>query len=264
MRNNLPPLRALRDFEAVARHKSLSAAARSLSITPAAVSRQITLLEGRLQCRLFIRHHRGLEITEKGRAYLDEIKDAFDRIEAATGALVRSRQNAVLSVRVYTTLATEWLIPRLQTFRERHPEIEIKLVASLNRIDFDTDTADVALLPMAGPNSSLRQDPLFQPQFTPVCSPRLIQRGPPLRHPRDLRGCTLLYTRRLTAHWQVWLEKAGVPNTPSEHGLWFESSSQAYQAARERAGVALGQPVFLLRDLRERSEEHTSELLSLL
>src|SRR3546814_9667226 len=104
---------------------------------------------------------------------------------------------------------------------------------------------------MAGPNSSLRQDPLFQPQFTPVCSPRLIQRGPPLRHPRDLRGCTLLYTRRLTAHWQVWLEKAGVPNTQSEHGLWFESSSQVYQAAREGAGVALGQPVFLLRDLRE-------------
>src|SRR3546814_2001163 len=93
MRNNLPPLRALRDFEAVARHKSLSAAARSLSITPAAVSRQITLLEGRLQCRLFIRHHRGLEITEKGRAYLDEIKDAFDRIEAATGALVRSEEH---------------------------------------------------------------------------------------------------------------------------------------------------------------------------
>src|SRR3546814_20888598 len=86
---------------------------------------------------------RSSELTERGRAYLDEIKDAFDRIEAGTWALVRSRQNSVLSVRVYTTLATEWLIPRLQTFRERHPEIEIKLVASLNRIDFDTDTADV-------------------------------------------------------------------------------------------------------------------------
>src|SRR3546814_2488014 len=117
-------------------------------------------------------------------------KTAYEMRISDWSSDVCSSDLAVLSVRVYTTLATEWLIPRLQTFRERHPEIEIKLVASLNRIDFDTDTADVALLPMAGPNSSLRQDPLFQPQFTPVCSPRLIQRGPPLRHPRDLRGCT--------------------------------------------------------------------------
>jgi LysR family transcriptional regulator, glycine cleavage system transcriptional activator len=249
MRHRLPSLNALRAFEAAARHGSVTAAARELTVTPGAVSRQVALLESHFACRLFERHRRGLSLTEKGRRYFASISDAFDRIDAASTHLGGHGGKHRLSVRVFTTFATEWLLPRLTDFRTRHPWIDFRLNASLQTVDFNADDVDMGVL--AGPSDwpALRWDALFSPRFFPVCSPALLEREPRLETPQDLRHHTLLYSSIQVPNWRAWLAGAQVNGIDPERGLWFENSSLTYHAAREGVGVALGQRLFLTDDL---------------
>lgn len=256
MRHRLPSLNALRAFEAAARHGGVSAASRELNVTPGAISRQIGLLEAHFGCRFFVRHRRGLQLTDKGRQYFAAISDAFDRIDAATVKLAEPGSASRLSVRALTTFATEWLIPRIADFRALHPEIDFRLDASLTSVDFDCDDVDICVTDFeasavnaAEGRRSLHCDRLFLPIFFPVCSPELLRSGPPLETPQDLSRHTLLYSQIQVPNWLAWLKAADVRGIDPGAGLRFENSSLSFRAAREGAGVALGQRLFLTDDL---------------
>lgn len=249
MRHRLPSLTALRAFEAAARRGSMSRAAEELSVSPGAISRHVGLLEAHFGCRLFLRRQRGLELTEKGRGFFAAVAAAFDGIDDAAAALMGMDEWEELRVSLYPTFTSEWLLPRLPAFRTRHPSIELSLDAALRRIDFDTDAIDIGVITGTRGAKSLHQDALFTPVYFPVCSPDLLDDGPALTHPRDLARHTLLHSPSQIRNWRAWLTAAGGPDSALDRGLGFENSSLAYRAAREGAGVALGQLFYLAEDL---------------
>lgn len=248
MHHRLPSLRALQAFEATSRHASVTAAARELSVTPGAVSRLISLLEAHFDCKLFYRQRRGMILTDKGRRYSAAISRAFEQIDVASDQLMGGAGTQTLSVRAYTTFATEWLIPRLGAFRLRHPDIDLRLHASLKPVDFKTEALDAGLTRGRPTATNIFCVDLFRPLMFPVASPALLHGGEPLRDPRDLRRHTILFSSIQQANWRVWLNHVDV-QVDWDRGLFFENSSLAYHAAREGAGVTMGQPLFLADDL---------------
>lgn len=251
MRYRLPSLNALRDFEAVGRHGSISAAARELCVSAGAVSRQVSLLEKHFRCRLFKRTPSGLTLTHRGEQYFEAITEAFANIDAASRRIVGRRSTPTLTAHIYSTVATEWLVGRLPDFRARHPKIKFRFNAHGRSVDFDVDEVDVGFLLGPQRRPDLHQDVLYRLSFTPMCSPALLERGPPLRAPRDLRRHTLLYSTLEVEPWSAWLLEAGVKGVDLEQGMHFENASLAYQAARDGAGVVLGQPLLLAHHLAE-------------
>ncbi len=249
MRKRFPLLNALRAFEAASRHGSLSGAAGELSVTTGAVSRQISRLESYLDCPLFTRNPRGVVLTAKGETYANALTDAFDRIDEATGELRSGGVPASLSVFSFTTLAMEWLLPKLDSFRELHPGIDLKLVASSEPVGLYDGQVDVGL--WIGPEDwrGIHFDVLFNGDHFPVCSPSLLEGGPPLRVPSDLRHHTLLYSTQRIPNWPNWLAAAGVGDLDITREMRFENSSNAYRAARDGLGIALGQRLFVAEDI---------------
>ena len=249
MRKRFPLLNALRAFEAASRHGSLSAAAGELSVTTGAVSRQISRLESYLDCPLFTRNPRGVVLTAKGEAYANALTGAFDRIDEATSELRSGGVPATLSVFSFTTLAMEWLLPKLESFRGLHPSIDLKLVASSEPVGLYDGQVDVGL--WIGPEQwrGIHFDVLFNADHFPVCSPALLKNGPPLREPADLRHHTLLYSTARIPNWPDWLDAAGVGNLEIAREMRFENSSNAYRAARDGLGIALGQRLFVAEDI---------------
>jgi LysR family glycine cleavage system transcriptional activator len=249
MRRRFPLLNALRAFEAASRHGSLSGAATELSVTTGAVSRQISRLETYLDNILFNRNPRGVELTAKGQRYASALTEAFDRIDAATEDLQGRTEPESLSVFSFTTLAMEWLLPNLESFRELHPGIDLKLVASSEPVGLYDGQVDVGL--WIGPEHwpGIHFDELFSADHFPVCSPALLRNGPPLREASDLRHHTLLYSTQPIPNWPDWLTAAGVGNLDITREMRFENSSNAYRAARDGLGIALGQRLFVAEDI---------------
>mgnify|MGYP001160012889 CR=1 FL=1 len=249
MRNRFPLLNALRAFEAASRHGSLSGAASELSVTTGAVSRQISRLESYLDCPLFTRNPRGVELTDKGKAYAAALTEAFDSIDEATNVLRSGGVPASLSVFSFTTLAMEWLLPNLDSFRELHPGIDLKLVASSEPVGLYDGQVDVGL--WIGPEQwrGIHFDVLFNSDHFPVCSPALLENGPPLREPADLRHHTLLYSTARIPNWPDWLNATGIGDLDVTREMRFENSSNAYRAARDGLGIALGQRLFVAEDI---------------
>ena len=239
MSRRLPPLRALRAFEAAARHLSFTRAGRELAVTQAAISHQIRALEAELGVRLFRRRPRALDLTEAGAAYLPEVRAAFDRLAEATERLRARGASGVLSISVSPSFASVWLVPRLGRFRERHPEIDVRLSATDVLVDFSTDDVDVAIRYGRGRYPGLVAHWLLREDVFPVCSPRLRAGPPPLRRPEDLRHHVLLHDE-LREDWRMWLLAAGVAGVDPTRGPRFSHSSMVLQAAIEGQGVALG------------------------
>src|SRR5690606_14082441 len=150
MARRLPPLNALRAFEAAARHLSFTRAAEELFVTQAAVSHQIRLLEDHLGLKLFRRLNRKLLLTEAGQQYLPSVRSAFDELNAATQRLEAGDRQGILTVSVIPSFAARWLVPRLGRFREAHPEIDLRLAATLANVDFTRDDVDVGIRYGAG------------------------------------------------------------------------------------------------------------------
>ncbi len=247
MKYHLPSLNALRAFEAAARHANISRAAEELCVSPGAISRHVAILESHFGCPLLVRQHRGVTPTELGQRYLRDIASAFDQIDRAGRALSPNRPAAMLKVRLFTTLSSDWLSYRIGAFRAAHPEVHLSLSASLRQPDFAVEDLDIGMMFGPGDWPELHCDVLFRGSFTPVCTPEL---GKTLARPDDLRHQNLLYSPLQTARWDEWLLQAGVADINTHEGLRFESSSHAYHAARQGAGVALGQTFFLIDDLK--------------
>lgn len=246
----MPPLNAVRAFEAAARHGSVTLAAHELHVTPGAVSRQVRALEAFLGIALFERGHRQIKLTSRGGEYYREVTTLLDQLREVTRRTKRASQKKQLRVRAYTTFAIRWLIPRLSSFHSAHSKIEVVLTASLQPVDFGRDDLDCAIRLGAGDWPGVNAYRLAPNVLAPVCSPTLVRSGPALKQPADLADHTLLHSIARPDDWQHWLEAMRALREVDAHsGLTYESSAMAYQAAIAGQGVAIAQLFLVEEDL---------------
>ncbi len=242
MSRRFPPLKSLRAFEAAGRHLSFTRAAAELFVTQAAISHQIKSLEDFLGLPLFIRRNRQLLLTEEGQNYWPKIRDLFENLTIATQQLKSQRANGPLTVSVVPTFATSWLVPRLSKFNQIYPEIEVRLKASADRVDFLNENVDLAIYYDKDNYENCHSVTLLNEQLTPLCSPSLLEGDIPLNTPEDLRKHNLLHDFN-TNDWKRWLKVAGVKNFDLAHGPIFSHTSMVIQAAIFGQGIAMGHSV---------------------
>ncbi len=240
MARPLPPLNAIRAFEAAARHGSFVAAATELRVTAGAISQQIKTLEASLRQPLFRRLVRGVALTEAGRAYRDRVADALDRLASASAELVGGGGATQLRVTALPAFAEKWLMPRLPGFQARHPEIELQLTAEPRIVDFAVEDYDLGLRYTDGRHPGLAVDLLFGDDLLPVCTPRLCRGTKRLRAPGDLARRSLLHDQEWKGDWQLWLEAAGATEIDARQGPTFSLYSMTIAAAVRGLGVAMG------------------------
>ena len=248
MTRRLPPLTALRAFEAAARHLSFTRAAAELHVTQTAISHQIRALEELLGVRLFRRLPRGLMLTDEAQRYLPAIRDAFDRIDAATEQLAAVSASGALTVSVVPSFAAKWLVPRLGRFRVARPDVDLRISTSSHLVDFAREDVDLGIRMGRGNYPALRVDRLFGEVLMPVCAPALLAGTHPLRQPGDLRHQVLLHEDDYTG-WQLWLELAGVAGVEARRGPIFTDGAIVVQAAAEGQGVALARLALAAGDI---------------
>jgi LysR family glycine cleavage system transcriptional activator len=242
MADTLPPLTALRAFEAAARHLSFAKAADELAVTPAALSFQIKSLEAHLGQPLFRRLNRAVELTEAGRRLLPGLSEGFAALRVAwAGARRLAAEDSVLTVTAGPAFTAKWLAPRLFLFARAHPEIELRFAASLRLMDFSRDAIDVAIRFGYGPDPGLFSRPVMREWLTPMMAPALAER---VKEPADLLGRTLLHYDDLgflspKIDWAEWFRLSGLGPPPSG-GLRFSQGDHALDAAMAGAGVVLG------------------------
>ncbi len=258
MHRRIPPLNALRSFEAAARHLSFTKAAEELNVTPAAVSHQVKSLEAYLGLALFRRLTRGLALTDHGETYLPDLTAALDRIAAATSRMLADELSGTIKVSCLPSFAMRWLVPRLSTLREIHPTLDVDVEARWDLVDFRRDDVDAAIRYGIGGWPGLHDELLLTESIFPVCSPALLEGSHPLRVPADLRHQTLLHDTMVTteerwytwAPWIAWLEVEGVDLS---RGPRFSDSNMLLQAAIDGQGVALGRTAIVADELADGS-----------
>ena len=244
--HRLPPLNALRAFEAAARLLSFKHAAEELCVTPGAISRHVSNLEDYLGIRLFIRQPRSILLTDTGQRYLNEIHAALQHIGHATDSLTAGQDERVLRLKAPPTFAMRWLVPRLAKFRERNPGIAVQVATSHEPVDFEVEEIDAAISYGDKVESGLTAERLFREVLVPVCSPR---------HPRaklaatDIAHEVLLHSLRRPSDWPRWFAAAGAPGCEVERSLVLENSSLTYQGAMDGLGIAIAQVAFVTSEL---------------
>lgn len=245
MNARIPPVSALRAFEAAARLSSLTRAAESLSLTHGAISHQIKALEEELGVRLIERAGRGIRLTDEGERLATRVRTALGDLADALRE-VRERSNPHrLRVSVMPSFAARWVLPRVGTFLSRHPQIDLDVRASTALVDFQRDDIDAAIRYGSGSYPGLATTHLMDDSFFIVCSPRLPGGVP--RRPAELSRCRLL--RAANDPWKPWFAAAGLDWPEPSRGPIFEDTSHAIQAAIEGQGVALARTSLIGNDL---------------
>ncbi len=254
MPQRLPPLNALRAFEAAGRHLSITKAAEELHVTPAAVSHQVKALEDYLGQPLFRRLNRQLLLTDAGQLCLPGVRDGFERLAEAMARLDERKGNSVLAVSVAPSFAAKWLVPRLERFTRAHPNLDVRISPSMELSDFRGDQIDIAVRFGFGDYSGLVVDKLIDESVVPLCSPALMAGEHPLETPDDLRHHSLLHDESIqfdstTPDWAMWLKAAGVSGVDASRGAHFSYADHAIQAAINGAGVVLGRHSLAAADI---------------
>ena len=247
---SLPPLNAVRAFEAVGRRGSVKQAAEELFVTPGAVSRQLALLEEHMGVSLFRRSHRKITLTHSGTLYLQKVSEALLRLSEATYETMSTKGRDPLHIWCPMTFGLRWLVPRLPAFRAAQPDRDVVFTTSLGAVEFSTRTTDVAIRIGKGDWPGCASHKLMDIKLTPVCSPALLERLGPMTTPSDLSRATLLQSAARPGYWHLWLAAAGAEGIDPDRGIRFESVSLAYQMALNGAGVALGQLALVEDDLK--------------
>jgi len=246
MARSLPPLNALRAFEAAARHLSFTLAADELHVTQAAISHQVKGLEEILGIALFRRLPRRLYLTEEGQALLPELTAGFDRLAQAVARIGRQGRSGPLTVTLLTTFALGWLVPRLLRFQARHPEIDVHLSTSARIVDFTREELDCGVRHGLGNWPGLAMTKVMDSYLTPLCPPAVAAR---LKRYEDLRTVPVVHAIGPVDEWNTWLEAAGIPGLPLKKGAAFDSTMIAVQAAMGGPAVAIGDPRFYPAEL---------------
>jgi len=251
MIRKLPPLNALRAFESAGRHLSFTKAAAELNVTPGAISHQVKTLEEQLKTTLFHRKTRALQLTDAGQAALPSVSQGFEVLAEAVDQIRAHSDCGILTISVSPSFGAMWLVPKLENFRRKHPEIEIRLDGTDRLVDFARDNIDVGIRYGPGGYSGVQVDWLFSQVNTPVCSPMLLKGKHPLNHPDDLQHHTLLHIdwKDTEASWRMWLLAAGVHDTNPARGPHFSMESMAVQAAIDGQGVALVGDILVTNEL---------------
>ncbi|MBB3213494.1 LysR family transcriptional regulator of beta-lactamase [Herbaspirillum sp. Sphag1AN] len=239
------PLNALRAFEASARHLSFTRAAQELHVTQAAVSQQVRMLEERLGVTLFKRLPRGLAMTDESRSLLPVLTDAFARIEGVLRQFEGGHFHEVLTIGVVGTFAVGWLLPRLKSFREQHPFVELRLLTNNNLVDPVAEGLDFAIRFGDGSWPGTHNLMLLDAPLSVLCTPEIARR---LSSPRDIEKEILLRSYR-SEEWTSWLVAAGLEPW-TVNGPVFDSSRLMVEAALQGAGIALAPHLMFLRELQ--------------
>jgi len=258
MHSALPPLSALRAFEAAARHLSLTQAARELNVTAGALSHQIRGLEEFLGVKLFERRVRAIALTTAGKQLYPGLQTGFAQIREAVASLDKAHAARVLVLSTSPGLTSKWLSRRLYRFGADHPDIDVRISSSAANANFATDGIDLAIRNMpvgASPDSALEMEKLVDIAYIPVCSPRLLERYGAVKNAQALARLPLIHDESMSArgaspNWSRWFEAAGVDNVDVQRGLRFNSADHALDAAAESAGVLLTHDILAYDDLR--------------
>jgi LysR family transcriptional regulator, glycine cleavage system transcriptional activator len=246
---HLPPLAAVRVFEAAARHQNFTVAASELGMTQAAVSYQVKLLEERLGVALFRRERRRVLLTEAGARAAAQLTRAFDAIDAAFAGL-RAEDEAVLTISCTNTFASTWLAWQLGGFQLAYPAMAVRLLTSDKLADFASDEVDVGIRSGTGDWPGLVRHWLLTMDFTPMCSPAFLA-----AHGGTLAPADLTHLPLISAHdswWTIWLREAGVAvadDGRDRPGVRLDSQAHEGHAAMAGQGVALLTPFFWQNDL---------------
>ncbi len=249
----LPTLNGLQAFEATARLMSFSAAAEELNLTPSAVSYQVRTLEDRLGVELFARLNRAIALTEAGEALYPDIREAFARMRVAVDRLSADTPENVLVVSTGPSFAAKWLSPRLFSFMDEHPEIEVRISASLKLVDFNRDGVDVGIRFGPGNYPGLDQFELMGDEVTIIVSPEFLK-SHLLDEPKDILNQPLIIDESMAftkeaPTWADWFAYAEVPFSGEPRGLRFNHADHAIDAAARGAGVALARTSLAQEDL---------------
>jgi LysR family glycine cleavage system transcriptional activator len=247
----MPPLNALRAFEATARHLSFTKAAQELHVTAAALSHQIRGLEEVLGLKLFHRRARAIELTAAARLIYPGIQAGFDSLRQAIERLEPNRQDRVLVVSATPGLTAKWLAPRLYRFLAKHPDVDTRISASSAYVNFATDGVDVGIRLSSGVHPDLYVEKLSDEWLLPLCSPKLLEGRHPLRSPKDLVHFTLIQVDLpgVVPTWSDWFAMAGVDGIDTARGLRLNVADHALDAASECAGVVLAYKLVASRDI---------------
>lgn len=248
MYRRLPPLNAVRAFEAAARLESFTAAAAELGVTHGAVSRQVQILEDWLGLPLFQRANRRVSLTRDGQDYRTEASAMLDRLALATERIARRQTGRVLRVNASQTFTMRWLIPRLPAFAQAHPAIEVRLTASIVPVENLTEPFDSVIRRTPMVKSGFISTPFLHETCTPVASPKLLERIA-LPTPSALRHHTWLHADSLKDLWPAWLAAAGLPEMRADREMRFEHLYYALQAAVDGVGLAMGPSALVADDL---------------
>ena len=242
--DRLPPLTALRAFEAVSRKLSFARAAEDLHVTKAAVAQQVRALEQEIGAPLVARSGRGLALTEAGAAGAPGLAEGFATLARAARAMREAKGRRFLVINSSPSFAATWLVGRIGKFKTRHPEIDVLLDANPTEDTLDSSATDALIRWGAGDFPGLATTLLFKEDVFPVCSPDLAGGDHPLRSPEDLARHTLLHLEWSPAYpswpaWSDWLKAAGAKTVEARHGVWFNNMAMAIRAAAQGQGVAL-------------------------
>jgi LysR family transcriptional regulator, glycine cleavage system transcriptional activator len=258
MSDAMPPLNALRAFEAAARHLSVTQAAIEMNVTPSALSHQIRGLEEFLGLRLFERRPRSIELTPHGRLLYPGLQAGFSLIRDAVAGLRAADGGRVLVVSAPPGFTSKWLVARLYRFAEAYPDIDLRISSSVSYANFTADGVDVAIrnVPLPSPaDPALIYEKLFDAGLVPVCSPKLIAKFGPLDAPGLLARVPLIHDDQLAGRpefpgWADWCKAAGLAGGDLGRGLRFSSADHALDAALEGAGVLLTHAILAYDELR--------------
>lgn len=260
MRSRLPGLSAFSTFEAAARHQSFTRAAEELGVTPAAVSYLVRVLEAQLKVKLFQRTKRVVRLTEAGEILNGSVANALADIGRAVERVRSADGQAKLRVTTTPSFAIKLLVPRLNGFLERFPDVNVRVDMSVRAVDLIREDMDVAIRFGTGRYPGMRVDRLISDTLSPVCSPRLLKGKRPIRHPRDLRQFTLIHVDwqgdwqglgGTWPTWAMWMASAGVTDIDTSRGLHFDQGVAAIQAAIDGQGVALGDSSLTANDIAQ-------------
>ena len=232
----LPPLNAVRVFEAAGRLGAFAAAADELGVTPSAVSHQVAALERHLGVKLFTRNGRRVALSSAGEAYLRQVGDCFDRLGEATARLQSGGAPSGLTVLCAPSFASKWLLPRIGDFTSRHPEWQVRIVATTQRSL--AGEADAGIFYGRPDDPGLVAVPIVRERLMPLCSPVLMERGPSLARPADITGHVLIEANNRRV-WRNWLDMHGVGEGDVRTMLSVERSLFAIDAAVRGLGVIL-------------------------
>jgi DNA-binding transcriptional LysR family regulator len=243
------PLRAIYAFHTAAKARSISKAAAELSVTPSAISQQIQLLEVQLGTSLMVKAGRHIALTETGERYFASISEQLDQVVAATNELRGFRSVVTLNVRATPTLSHKWLLPRLPSLIDAHPDLEVRLDGTNEPTDFDKESVDIEIRHGDGAWPGLYVEGFAEESFQPVCAPSYAAAGSLL--PSDLLDYRLIHSVKAQAQWARWFHLAGLDRACHWKKVSFDRSHMAIDAAVRGLGIALESTLMTERELAE-------------